>query len=428
MLNLLPALSRRRAVAALTRCCLALTLLCSLLLPGGSTAGSPVPTANSPVGIESHPLIRSSSADTPGTPAAARVAEAMRSSPVMFIENVGQFAEGARFQVRGGNGTMWIAEDAIWITVLEQTNPSPQPLPEAERGAPPSLAGKGAGGLGRHGVNLKLTFPGANPHPRLEPFDRLDTHVSYFIGNDPAKWHPDVPVWGGVRYVGFYPGIDLEITSENGRLVQRLVARPGANLSAVRLRVEGAESLALEGESLLVETAAGEFRLPLLRAEGEDGSPLSLTGRAATLAEQDVLFPLTGMAAPEQTDPSIPADDPSDLLYSTFLGGSDVDSGSSLAVDGSGNAYVTGITYSSDFPTTPGAFDTAINSNVDAFVTKLNAAGSGLLYSTFLGGNSQEDVYSLAVDGSGNAYVTGGTYSIDFPTTPGAFEDRKSVV
>jgi len=136
MLNLLPAFFRRRAVAALTRCCLVFTLLCSLLLSGGSTVGAPVPTADSPAAIESHSLIRSSSADTPTTPAVARVAETLRSGPVMFIENVGQFADGARFQVRGGDGTIWLAEDAIWITVLEQTNPSPPPLPEAEGSTP----------------------------------------------------------------------------------------------------------------------------------------------------------------------------------------------------------------------------------------------------------------------------------------------------
>jgi hypothetical protein len=68
-------------------------------------------------------------------------------------------------------------------------------------------------------VNLKLSFVDANPHPRIEPFNRLDTHFSYFIGDDPTKWHADVPVWGGVRNKDFYPGMDLEVTSENGQMV-----------------------------------------------------------------------------------------------------------------------------------------------------------------------------------------------------------------
>ncbi len=113
------------------------------------------------------------------------------------------------------------------------------PTPSAWRWAPLSSlrSGEGPGERGEvHGVYLRLTFPGANPRPRLEPFHRLDTVVSYFIGNDPDQWRLNVPVWGGVRYADLYPGIDLELTGQNGRLVPRLVARPGADLGAVRLR------------------------------------------------------------------------------------------------------------------------------------------------------------------------------------------------
>ena len=116
------------------------------------------------------------------------------------------------------------------------------------------------------------------------------------------------------------------------------------------------------------------------------------------------------------------------LMYSTYLGGSGADSGRSIAVDASGNAYVTGITHSSDFPTTPGAFQTASAGNGDTFVSKLNAAGSALMYSTYLGeevGGNPDDSGEgdgIAVDASGNAYVTGMTSFSDFPTTPGAFQ------
>jgi hypothetical protein len=92
-----------------------------------------------------------------------------------------------------------------------------------------------------------------------------------------------------------------------------------------------------------------------------------------------------------------------------------------IAVDGIGRAYVTGYTYSADYPTTPGAFDTSHNSGTDAFVTKLNAVGSALEYSTFLGGTSGDGDYGIAVRGS-RAYVTGGTASSDYPTTRGAFD------
>jgi hypothetical protein len=110
------------------------------------------------------------------------------------------------------------------------------------------------------------------------------------------------------------------------------------------------------------------------------------------------------------------------LAYSTYLGGSDFDVGLGIAVDAAGAAYVTGQTFSGDFPTTPGAFDPSANGETDAFVTRLDQTGSALLSSTYLGGSDFDEGVGIAVDAAGAAYVTGGTGSGDFPTTPGAFD------
>ncbi|CAH0122643.1 SBBP repeat-containing protein [Paenibacillus sp. CECT 9249] len=111
------------------------------------------------------------------------------------------------------------------------------------------------------------------------------------------------------------------------------------------------------------------------------------------------------------------------LIYSTFLGGVDgFNFGHSVATDGSGNAYVTGTTNATDFPTTPGAFDTVLTAGSKAFVSKLNASGTAFIYSTLLGGQFDNTGFSIAVDASGSAYVTGETLADDFPTTPGAFQ------
>src|SRR5207247_1687836 len=111
------------------------------------------------------------------------------------------------------------------------------------------------------------------------------------------------------------------------------------------------------------------------------------------------------------------------LVYSTYLGGRDFDNGEEVAVDAAGNAYVTGRTSSTDFPTTVAAFQTTSAGGGDAFVTKLNSTGSALVYSTFLGGaESSDGGFGIAVDALGNAYVTGLTNSTDFPTTAGAFQ------
>jgi hypothetical protein len=111
------------------------------------------------------------------------------------------------------------------------------------------------------------------------------------------------------------------------------------------------------------------------------------------------------------------------LVYSTYLGGSDGDNGSGIVVDATGNAYVTGTTVSTNFPTTAGAFQTFNAGRLDAFVTKLNPTGSALVYSTYLGSSGNDNGFGIAVDATGNAYVTGQTVaSTNFPTTLGAFQ------
>ena len=141
-------------------------------------------------------------------------------------------------------------------------------------------------------------------------------------------------------------------------------------------------------------------------------------------------FPTTAGAF-QTTDPAANAFDAfvtkldatgSGLVYSTYLGGSDgLSSGRGIAVDGAGSAYVTGYTASTDFPTTLGAAQTTLAGFAgDAFVTKLEAAGSGLVYSTYLGGSQSDVSFGIAVDAAGSAHVTGDTNSTDFPTTAGA--------
>ena len=197
-----------------------------------------------------------------------------RAPRLMFIENAGQFAGAARFQVRGGSATLWLAEDALWITMVD-TPSQPSRAAEREPQLPPDVrATEGGAGQVRRGANVRVTFPGANSHPVLEPFRRLDAHVSYLIGNDPSAWRPDVPVWGGVRYKDLYTAIDLELTSEGGRLVPYLVAHPNADLAVVRLQVEGAEALALARDSVHLATAAGNLSLPLFTTVAADGSAL----------------------------------------------------------------------------------------------------------------------------------------------------------
>jgi hypothetical protein len=343
----------------------------------------------------------------PSTPPASDWTTA---SGVLFVENVGQFDPGARFQVLGSDRTLWLADDALWITLLEQP---------ADAGSGSSLLAPAPQPI-RNAVHLKLSYQGANPHPRLEAFGPLSTRVSYFIGNDQTSWRADVPVWAGVRYVDLYPGIDLEVSSEGGQVVQRLVVRGGGNLSQrlaqVKLQVEGADALHLEQDQLQVETALGEYALALPRLSGNAADAVTMTPQVKA---QAVLWPFSKTS--NLSSNVLTVSEPSGgLLYATFLGGSHSETGVDIAVDTEGQAYITGDTMSTDFPATQGpGYDTDVNGEREAYVLKLDATGTQLLYATFLGGSGYDYGSGIAVDAEGQAYIAGRTESIDFPVGPG---------
>lgn len=357
----------------------------------------------------------------------ANVEEALQNRSVMFIENMGQFDEDARFHVRGGKHDLWLADGALWITLLEA--PTQQELrdpfdPQAHLRLPSEEVYES-----RQGVNLKLSFVDANPQPEIEPFNLLETKMNYFLGNDSDKWRSNVPVYGGVRYKDIYPGIDLELTSENGQSVQRFVADSRANLDAVQLRVEGAEEMELlvnhrSGETiaLTVKTAIGDVTLPLFGLVAPNKNRLN-SSHTPILNNNQLRAPFAfGI---QEALSHIPNGTLNTLSYSTFIGGSSFDYGYSVKLDRAGNAIVTGNTESSDFPTTPGSYDMT-NSEIDAFVLKLSSMGDALIYGTFIGGSSNDDGRALALDDAGNVVLTGRTLSSDFPSTEGSYQTSKN--
>jgi len=333
----------------------------------------------------------------------------------LLVENVGQFAPGARFALLSGPGMVWLAEDAMWTSALDAA-----PLTEGP--------GQGTGHGPMHGAHVRLSFVGANRQPRLEPFDARQTHISYLLGADPAGWHPDVPTWGALRYRDLYPGVDLVIAAgaESADLPWHLETRAGADLARVQLRVEGAQAVRVEGQGLRLSTAAGEVRLPLLGLSG----PAEARSPAAQPSEVREVGPGTfqvtsPLAAEGAASEGRALEGASGLGYSTFLGGSQSEFGYGIAAETTGATYLAGATASMDFPTTPGAFDITFD-EVDAFVVKMNAAGSGLVYGTFLGGSAFERGYAVAV-ANGLAYLTGFTESNDFPLAAGTNQGASDV-
>ena len=190
------------------------------------------------------------------------------------------------------------------------------------------------------------------------------------------------------------------------------VVQPGGDPSQIVFGLEGSEKSYIDREGRLVfMTRFGEVKLAELRAYQGDRE----------IAARFVERPGGWGIAVGSYDPTQPlVIDP--LVYSTYIGGSRSDYGHAIAVDGSGNAYVTGWTRSTDYDVTPGAFQTTNGGLADVFVTKLNATGTALVYSTYIGGSGDDEGNAIAVDGSDDVYVTGRTFSPDYDVTPGAFQ------
>ena len=298
------------------------------------------------------------------------------------------------------------------VLKLEQpTERTADPAPGASHAKPSRPAEQAVVGL---------TFEGANPDPAVAGQGRLEGVSNYLLGADPDGWLTDVPNYSRVEYRDLYDGVSLEYyANRGGELEFDLTLAPGADPDQIRLSYTGTDSLGVDGTGALVLRAGGgELRqAPPVVYQQVDGARHAVRGRYVLHGAGQVGFALAGY------DTTLPLVIDPVITYSTYLGGSGDDQPIWSDIDRAGNFYVTGFTDSPDFPTTSKAFQPTFGGgDGDAFVAKLNPSGSGLVWSTYLGGDAFDVAIGLDVDRRGNVVVTGETSSTGFPTTPGAFQ------
>jgi uncharacterized protein (TIGR03437 family) len=274
-----------------------------------------------------------------------------------------------------------------------------------------------------HSQSFSLQFAGRN-RAMAEPKDLLPGRTHYFTGRDARKWRTNVPQFGRVLFRNVYPGIDVDFHAEAGALEYDFIVAPGADPRRIRVAISGADALKIDGGDLLIQ-AGGRWlrhakpRIYQRTATGQVG----VEGRYAILSNGEVRIDLDryDSTRPLVIDPRI--------VYSTLLGGDDVDQIRSIAVDSQGNVYVTGSAGSSNFPgsSSPNT-RTRTQYASDAYVAKIDPTGSKLLYTAFFGSPSYDDGgTAIAMDAAGNAFVTGTTASPDFPVTSNAVQKKGEI-
>jgi len=336
----------------------------------------------------------------------------LASMPLAFTENRGQWDQRALFRAQAGGATFFFCKDEVAYLFSRDTDELIEAgMPHSHdmlKGMPDKFNHPR---YKKESMVLRARFVGANPNPKIISEDRLSYNCNYFLGNIPSKWATDAPNYSSITYKEIYPGIDLKYHGDGHLMKYDFIVNPGADISQIRIKYDGVENVAVTANGdLEAQTSFGPIHENIPSVYQEIGE-----GKREIMGRYIILEPGVFGFEVDDYNPSYPLLIDPELIYSTYLGGNSLDYGYAIAVDASGSAYITGVTSSTDFPT-QNPYSGSLNGYWDVFVTKLAPAGNSLVYSTYLGGNNWEWALGIAVDASGNAYITGETESTDFPT------------
>ena len=310
--------------------------------------------------------------------------------PLAFQPNVGQTDSIVRFLVESLGGRVFFTPDEVVFALPA----SPTSAPDA---APPVV---------------RQHFVDANPATQISGDAPTAARVNYVLGAEPQQWRTDVPSYAGLTYHELYPGISVSYQGSNGRIKSVYSVAPHADPTRIRWRYQDARDVAIASDGSLQITVADDY---LLR----EAAPIAWQARNGRNEPVAVRYAKTSTGALQfdlgSYDPARPLIIDPELTYSTYLGGSGLDTGFNLHVDAAGFAYLVGETFSPNFPRAGGS-TAGYAGNYDAFVAKLDITTGSLIYTTYVGGSSDDRGRGIAVDSTGAAIISGYTTSMDFPT------------
>ncbi|MBP1669924.1 MAG: cell surface glycoprotein (s-layer protein) related protein, partial [Bacteroidetes bacterium] len=328
-------------------------------------------------------------------PAETRVSTTSFTKKLHFEPNMGQTDPTVRFLSRGKGYTLFLTSGEAIVSLRDaKTGESSENSFSA----------------------VRMQLGGANPAPDITGHEKLQGITNYYIGNNPGDWHSNIANYAIVEYHDVYPGIDLVYYGNEGRLEFDFIVSPDGNPKDILLKFVSDEKIRIDEEGNLIFSGQNtELSLKRPVAYQVVKDTRNRIRAEFTLFDDNRV----GFAIGDY-DPQYPLVIDPVLVYFSYLGGSDYESGNSIAVDEAGCVYITGSTSSVDFPERNGfQADLFPDGYSDVFVTKFNAGGTDIVYSTYIGGNCIEDPVAIAVDANGQVYVTGETCSWDDEDTPG---------
>lgn len=324
-------------------------------------------------------------------------------SPVRFIENKGQWEPHILYSAELPSGQVFLEADRLTFNFCDYSQLHDRWFHRGENESKDFPIDCHA---------FVLSFPGSQLQPQLYPSHPEKYYHNYFVGNDPQQWASMVKVYEEVRYENIYPGVDFVIYGQDHGLKYDFVVQPGADASQIKMHMEGLESMFLQNGELHLNTSVNKII---------DAAPVSFQGLQEVPTQYTLSDDVVSFAFPEGYQQNSELRIDPTLVFSTFTGSFANNFGFSATYDDTGSLLAGGISYGGNYPVTPGAYQITFQGNFDVSISKFDPTG-GHLWSTFVGGSSEDQPHSMVTNAAGDLFFMGRSNSSDYPATQGAHD------
>lgn len=337
------------------------------------------------------------------------------SSPLLFVPNEGQWVEPFLYKGIASGADIYLEKTGVTYVVGAAANTGlMHAYKENELKERPVLK--------YHAYRMK--WIGANENAKTVTNKKQSFYHNYYLGNDAKRWKANIGVFGNVDYEEIYQGINLHLSSEKGNLKYDFIVKPGGNPDEIRIAYEGLDGIKIDKGNLVLKTSVGEIT---------EMAPYAYQYIDGMLKEVACKYKFDGkelrFSMPRGYDETQNLIIDPVIVFATLTGSIADNWGFTATYDHSGNFYAGGIASGLGYPLSLGALQPSYNGGTspslipcDIAISKFNAAGSGLIYSTYLGGTQDEMPHSLVVDENNNLVVAGKSQSATYPTTTWGYD------